>query len=134
MFQANIIMVILYGEIRRVSIKSPERKLCPDIPWGISNDPLYKPILIAIFNTINKVFIIIANSSHWFPLYYLLKAMNRFIFFINAVKHLLSWKLNKHWKSVNFPFAMIFMIFWTLKYTTNLQTTQVRTPLPTYLT
>lgn len=92
------------------SINSPESKLCPDIPWGIGDDLPHKPVLIAIVNTINKVFIIIANSSYWFSLYYLSKAMDWFRFYINAVLYLLNWQKEQNTEGPPLYCAVIFML------------------------
>lgn len=61
-------MMILSGEIKRVTAwtrQTPQgENYVLIIPGGIViNDLMYKPVLIAIFSIISKVFIAIANLS-----------------------------------------------------------------------
>lgn len=65
--QGNMMMIILSGEIRRVTAwtqQTPQREnYVLIIPRGIViNDLIYKPVLITIFNIINMVFTVTANS------------------------------------------------------------------------
>ena len=65
--RGTIMVITLSGEIRSVTAwtqQTPQREnYVLIIPRGIViNDLIYKPVLIAIFNIINTVFTVTANS------------------------------------------------------------------------
>lgn len=118
------------------------------------NDAPQKPELSAIFNIINTVFIIVANSpivlhfttcfKQWIGLYFIYFIHSIYLYFILMLLIYLYFILmlnickTEDWQDTkvhqcSFCSDIYAVITCYLKHMAHLQITQVRTPLPTYL-